>query len=189
MRNYLKKIPTLVLQLNKQRSYEKVLNLITKFSFENLGNRSNASKKNNLKKGEKNQFACGSFIMLNKKKQILIAPQNYAPEQKYMLLNTNIGHPGWVIKNKSRLILPNTDKHKSFVKILKTFRAGSAIYAPILENDKFVGQIICASQARNIMEEVDLTTLCVLANLASLYWTKLNGKIEIKKIYLNFHKN
>ena len=68
MRSYLKKIPRLVLQLNKQRSYEKVLNLITKFSFENLGNRSNVSKKNNLKKGEKNQFACGSFIMLKKKK-------------------------------------------------------------------------------------------------------------------------
>ena len=50
---------------------------------------------------------------------MLIAPQNYARDQKYMLLNTNIGHPGWVIKNKRKLILTNTDKHKSFVRILK----------------------------------------------------------------------
>ena len=103
------------------------------------------------------------------------------PEQKYMLLKTNVGHPGWVIKNKSRLILSNTDKHKSFVRILKTFRAGSAIYAPILINNKLIGQIICASQARNVMEEIDLSALCVLSNLASIYWSKLDGRIEIKK--------
>ena len=82
MRNYFKKIPKLILKLDKQRSFEKALDLITKFSFENLGNRIVANKKNNLKKGEKNQFACGSFILLDKKKQILIAPQNYTPEQK-----------------------------------------------------------------------------------------------------------
>ena len=187
MRNYFKKFPKLILKLDKQRSFEKALNLITKFSFENLGNRIVANKKNNLKKGEKNQFACGSFILLDKKKQILIAPQNYTPEQKYMLLKTNVGHPGWVIKNKSRLILSNTDKHKSFVRILKTFRAGSAIYAPILINNKLIGQIICASQARNVMEEIDLSALCVLSNLASIYWSKLDGRIELKKIYKNYH--
>ena len=66
-------------------------------------------------------------------------------------------------KNKKRLILPNTDTHKSFVKILKTFRAGSAIYAPIITSDKFIGQIICASQARNVMEEIDLSTLCAVS--------------------------
>ena len=71
MRNYFKKFPKLILKLDKQRSFEKALNLITKFSFENLGNRIVANKKNKLKKGEKNQFACGSFILLDKKKQII----------------------------------------------------------------------------------------------------------------------
>ena len=105
-----------------------------------------------------------------------------------MLLNTNIGHPGWVIKNKEKLILTNTDKHKSFVRILKTFRAGSAIYAPIISKNKFIGQIICASQARNVMEEIDLSTLCILSKLASCYWTKLKGKLEIRKLYLKKYK-
>lgn len=188
MRDYFELFPSLIDKIEKQKSFEKVLKLITKFSYENLGNRSKARKKTNLKKKEKNQYACGSFILLNPKKQILIAPQNYARDQKYMLLNTNIGHPGWVIKNKRKLILTNTDKHKSFVRILKTFRAGSAIYAPIISKNKFIGQIICASQARNVMEEIDLSALCILSKLASCYWTKLKGKLEIKKLYLKNHK-
>ena len=188
MRNYFELFPQLIHKIEKQRSFEKVLNLITKFSYENLGNRTKAKKKINLKKKEKNQYACGSFILLNPRKQILIAPQNYARDQKYMLLDTNIGHPGWVIKNKKKLILPNTDKHKSFVRILKTFRAGSAIYAPIISKNKFIGQIICASQARNVMEEIDLSALCILSKLASCYWVKLKGKSEIRKLYLKNHK-
>ena len=31
------------------------------------------------------------------------------------------------------------------------------------------------------MEEIDLSALCILSKLASCYWTKLNGKLEIKK--------
>lgn len=183
MRDYSKDIPKLVAELEDQKSFENVIKLITKFSSENLGNRSKVFEPGNLKKDEQNQFACGSFILIDDSKQILIGPQNYAKEQHYMVLDTNIGHPGWVIENKKRLILPDTDAHKSFVKILKTFRAGSAIYAPIITSDKFIGQIICASQARNVMEEIDLSTLCVLSNLASMYWVKLNGMSEIKRIY------
>jgi len=188
MRSYILKIPKLITSLETQISFEKALKLITFFSYSYLGNRSKAKTKGNLKNKEKNQFACGSFILLNSQKQILIAPQNYVQEQNYMTLKTNVGHPGWVIKNKKKLILANTDKHKSFVRILKTFRAGSAIYAPIISGKKFIGQIICASQARNVMEEIDLIYLCMLSNLASLYWVKLNGKSEIRKLYLKNHK-
>jgi len=183
MRNYLNKITNLISQLETSDSFEEVMKHITYFSFSNLGNRENAKITENLKEDEKDQYACGSFILVNKDKQILIAPQNYAKEQEYMILDTNIGHPGWVIENKQRLILTNTDEHKSFVKILKTFRAGSAIYAPILTSDKFIGQIICASQARNVMEEIDLSCLNILANLASVYWIKKDGQSEINKIY------
>jgi len=185
MRDYFKDIPKLAAKLEEQKSFESVIKLITKFSYENLGNRSKALESGNLKSDEKNQFACGSFILLDDNKQILIGPQNYGPEQHYMVLDTNVGHPGWVIKNKKRLILQNTDTHKSFVKILKTFRAGSVVYAPIITSDKFIGQIICASQSRNVMEEIDLSTLCVLSNLASLYWIKLDALPEIKTIFKN----
>ena len=103
MRNYFQNIATLTKNLENQISFEEVIKLITKFSYDNLGNRSNAMIEGNLKKGEKNLFACGSFIMINDDKQILIGPQNYAPEQEYMLLDTNIGHPSWVIKNKNQI--------------------------------------------------------------------------------------
>ncbi len=188
MRDYIKLLPEIIGQLEQQNSFEKVMNIITKFSYKNLGDRSKARIKGNIKKGEKNQYACGSFILLNSKKQILVAPQNYARDQKYMLLDTNIGHPGWVIKNKKKLILTNTDKHKSFVRILKTFRAGSAIYAPIIYKNIFIGQIICASQARNVMKEIDLSILCILSKLASNYWIKLKGKTEIRNLYLKNYK-
>ena len=189
MRNYLNKISDLIPQLENSLTFEEVMKKITHFSFSNLGNRKNAKKKENLKDGELDQYACGSFILINKEKQILIGPQNYAKEQEYMILDTNIGHPGWVIENKKRLILTNTDEHKSFVKILKTFRAGSAIYAPILTSNKFIGQIICASQARNVMEEIDLSCLNILANIASVYWIKKNGDTEVNEIYQNQLKN
>ena len=189
MRDYFKDIPKLIGKLDEERSFENIIKLITKFSSDNLGNRIKALESGNLKSDEKNQYACGSFILLDENKQILIGPQNYAPEQHYMILDTITGHPAWVIKNKKRLILPNTDTHKSFVKILKTFRAGSAIYAPIIVSDKFIGQIICASQARNVMEEIDLSTLCVLSNLASMYWIKLDGMAEIKKIFQEHNPN
>lgn len=189
MRNYLIKIKDLILKLEEANTFEDVMKEITYFSFSNLGNREKAKIAGNLKEGEKDQYACGSFIIVNQNKQILIGPQNYAKEQEYMILDTNIGHPGWVIENKKRLILTNTDEHQSFVKILKTFRAGSAIYAPVLTSERFVGQIICASQARNIMEEIDLSSLNFLANLASVYWIKKNGEAEINKIYQAKIKN
>ena len=189
MRNDLIKIKDLVSQLEAANSFEDVMKQITHFSYSNLGNREKAKISGNLKDGEKDLYACGSFILVNQEKQILIAPQNYAKEQEYMILDTNVGHPGWVIENKKRLILSNTDDHKSFVKILKTFRAGSAIYAPILTSEKLVGQIICASQARNIMEEIDLSCLNILANLASVYWIAKNGEAEISKLYQSKIKN
>jgi len=105
MREYLNKISDLIPQLEKSSTFEEVMKNITHFSFSNLGNRENAKKGENLKEGELDQYACGSFILINKDKQILIGPQNYAKEQEYMILDTNIGHPGWVIENKKRLIL------------------------------------------------------------------------------------
>ena len=45
MRGYLKHLPKLSKTLESQKSFEKVLQLITKFSVTNLGNRAKAKKK------------------------------------------------------------------------------------------------------------------------------------------------
>ena len=65
MREYFKDIPKLVAELEDQKSFENIIKLITKFSSENLGNRSKAFEPGNLKKDEQNQFACGSFILID----------------------------------------------------------------------------------------------------------------------------
>ena len=79
MRDYFKDIPKLVTELEEQKSFENVIKLITKFSSEKLGNRSRALESGNLKSDEKNQFACGSFILIDDNKQILIGPKIMRP--------------------------------------------------------------------------------------------------------------
>lgn len=169
---------------------EEALMLVTEAARTILGDRSRAVETGNLKDGEQDQYACGMFFLLpGGDKQMLLAPQNYGPEQNYMVINTDVGHPGWVIANQQPLILKNTDEHGSFVKILKTFRGGSVVYAPIVWNGEFLGQVICAAQARNVMEDPDLDVLVALANLAAALWVAHEGPQKLRSIYDAQHSN
>jgi len=179
-------ISNLLKKLALIKDPEKALSLISNVAFRNIGFRRNNSKKY-LKTGEKDLYACGFFLIINKKKQILIAPQNYGPEQNYLIIKTNLGHPAWVIKNKLPLLLKNTDHHKSFVKILATFRAGSVVYSPMVWGNRFLGQIICASQARNVMNEDSLNFLNILANIATLEWINKGGDNRLKLLIRKFN--
>jgi hypothetical protein len=163
-------------------SAEEALSIITRACSDNLGDRKIALVPGNLKEGEKDQYACGTFFILpDRSKQILLAPQNYGADQNHMIIGTDIGHPGWVIKNRKPLLLRNTDEHESFVKILKTFRAGSVVYAPIEWKDNIIGQIICAGQARNVMDQPDLELLITLSNLAAALWVAHGGLSDVDK--------
>lgn len=167
---------------------EEALALVTAAAQNILGNRNLATETGNLKAEEKDQYACGMFFILpDGERQILLAPQNYGLEQEYMVIETNIGHPGWVIANRKPLILKNTDDHGSFIKILQTFRGGSVVYAPIEWNGMFLGQIICAAQARNVMDDPDLEVLCALANLAASLWVAHKGPEMLQKIHDTHH--
>jgi hypothetical protein len=174
----------------KAGSAEEALSIVTRACMDHLGHRELAKEPGNLKEGEKDQYACGSFFLLpGASKQILLAPHNYGPEQHYMVIGTDIGHPGWIIKNRTSLLLRNTDEHQSFVKILKTFRAGSVVYAPIEWKGNFLGQIICAGQARNVMDTADLNLLVSLANLAGALWMAHDGPSEIKRLAEKYGKD
>ncbi len=179
-------ISNLLKKLTLIRDPEKALSLISNTAFKNIGVRKTNSKKI-LKTGEKDLYACGFFLIINKNKQILIAPQNYGPEQNYLIIKTNLGHPAWVIQNKLPLLLKNTDQHKSFVKILATFRAGSVVYSPMVWGNRFIGQIICASQARNVMNEDSLNFLNILANIAILEWINKGGDKRLKLLSRKFN--
>lgn len=182
------KLATVASDGSKAAGPEEALALVTAAASSILGDRSRATVAGNLKDGEKDQYACGMFFILpGGDRQMLLAPQNYGPEQNHMVIATDIGHPGWVIANRKPLILKNTDDHGSFVKILKTFRGGSVVYAPIEWNGEFLGQIICAGQARNVMDDPDLEVLVALANLAAALWVAHEGPKKLPSIFETHH--
>lgn len=182
------KLATVASEGSKAAGPEEALALVTAAAHAILGDRSRATEAGNLKEGEKDQYACGMFFILpGGDRQILLAPQNYGPEQNHMVIATDVGHPGWVIANRKPLILKNTDDHGSFVKILKTFRGGSVVYAPIEWNGEFLGQIICAGQARNVMDDPDLKVLVALANLAATLWVAHEGPQKLPAIFETHH--
>src|SRR5688500_4613591 len=125
-----------------------------------LGDREAHLTPGNLKKGERQQFACCCFVVTpDRSSQLLVAPVNFAPGQRHTTIDIGLGHPGHVVKTGQPMLLANTDEHRSFVKILQTFRAGSAVFAPLVWKGDAIGVIVCAAQARNTMGEADLEVL------------------------------
>ena len=162
------------LEADAAENAEEALQVITLALVNLLGDRNAHLQPGNLKKGEFQQFACGAlFLTPDGISNQLIAPVNYHP---------TIGHPGWMVKNQKPLLLENTDLDKSFVKILRTFRAGSVCYAPIKSENTYFGQIICAAQGRNTMTEDDLAVHIKFCQLASTLWVAKDGPNYMKSI-------
>ena len=171
------------LEADAAQNAEDAINVITLALVNLLGDRDAHLQPGNLKKGEFQQFACGAlFLTPDGLSNQLIAPVNYHPDQIHMKLDSTIGHPGWMVKNQKPLLLRNTDLDKSFVKILRTFRAGSVCYAPIKLENTYFGQIICAAQGRNTMTEDDLAVHISFCQLASTLWVAKDGPNYMKSI-------
>jgi hypothetical protein len=155
---------------------EDALWTITRTLPDVLGDREAHLKPGNLKEGEKQQFASGCFmVMPDRQTNILIAPVNFGPKQRHMRIAHDLGHPGHVIKTKQPMLLANTDEHRSFVKILETFRAGSPMFAPMMWQGEALGVLICAAQARHTMSEADLEVHVAFSHLAAAQWIAHGG--------------
>ncbi|ETW97802.1 MAG: hypothetical protein ETSY1_21265 [Candidatus Entotheonella factor] len=136
-----------------------------------LGDREAHLQPGDLKAGEQQQYACGCFIVTpDEQHQVLVAPVNFGPTQRHMKIDITLGHPGTVVASKQPLLLANTDMHKSFVKILETFRAGSAVFAPLMWGSDALGVLICASQARHTFNKTDLAVHVAFSHLAAAQW-------------------
>ncbi len=162
---------------------EEALWCITRAVHGFLGDREAHLQPDNLREGEKQQFAAGCFmVMPDRKTNVLVADVNFLPHQHHMRIPYDLGHPGHVIATKTPMLLANTDEHRSFVKILETFRAGSPVFAPILWKGDALGVLICAAQARHTMSEADLEVHVAFSHLAAAQWMAHGGPAYLSSL-------
>lgn len=129
-----------------------------------------------LKEGERHYFVGGVFLVApDEASHLLVAEWGFPPEQHRLHFPLDTGHPGWVWQNRTPLILENTDEHSDFKQILKSSRMGSAMYAPMLWEGKFLGQIITAAQARNTFSRPDRDRIAAMASIAAGLYMAKNG--------------
>lgn len=137
-----------------------------------------------LKPGERHFHVGGVFMVSpDETSHLLIAEWGFPAAQHRLYYPLDTGHPGWVWKNEQALILENTDEHGDFKQILKTARMGSAIYAPMIWQGKFIGHLITAAQARNTYSPPDLVRLQALAALAASAYMAKNGPRQLARIW------
>ena len=106
---------------------------------------------------------------------IIAAPVNFQAEQYHERIPITVGHPGHVAATRRGVMLADTSHHQSFVKILQTFRAASAMQVPLLWKGDYLGLLICANSARGAFEEVDYRVCEAFARLAAALWMAHGG--------------
>lgn len=141
-----------------------------------LGDKHAPRRPGALKPGEHQFSVCGAFMLTpDRRHNLLVAEVGFPPEQHRLRIDVELGHPGWVVGRHEPLILANTDDDAEFKQILKTSRMGSALYAPMIWRGDFLGQLVCASQARHTYEGADLDVLVAYATVAAALWVAHDG--------------
>ena len=144
--------------------------------FETLGDRTAHLKAGALLEGEQQYFVAGAFFVTPDRHYHMICGNvGFPPEQERLCIPLDGGHPGQVYASRAKKILKNTDEHGTFRQYLKSSRMGSTIFAPLIWQDKFIGQLIFAAQARNTMRDEDLQALVAVAQLATAAWVAHRG--------------
>jgi hypothetical protein len=120
--------------------------------------------------------AAAAFLATpNGQYHLIAAPVNFRPEQYHELIAIDTGHPGVVARTRRGIFLADTSHHESFVKILQTFRAASAMQVPMLWKGRYLGVLICANAARGAFEELDFAAMEAFAALAAALWMAHDG--------------
>ena len=155
---------------------EQAIAILMKACYETLGDRQAHLTPGALKSGEHQYLVAGAFFVTpDQKYHMLTGSIGFPPEQARLMIPIDGGHPGHVYETQKKLILKNTDEHGAFRQYLKSSRMGSALYAPMIWNGVFIGQLLVAAQARNTMREMDLDALVAIARLATAIWVAKNG--------------
>ncbi len=136
-----------------------------------------------LRAGERQFSVCGLFVLTpDRRHNLLLAEVGFPPEQHRLRIDATLAHPGWVVEHRRPLILANTDLDADFKQILKTSRMGSALYAPMTWKGELLGQLLCASQARNTYEPADLDVLQAFAEAGAALWIAHGGPAFLAEI-------
>lgn len=122
------------------------------------------------------QTACTAFMLTpDERFHLITAPVNFGPDQHHEKVAVDLGHPAHVAQTRLPLLLRDTRHHQSFVKILQTFRAGSAMFAPMLWGQDYLGVIICACAVPGTFSENDLVLHRSFAAVAASIWVARGG--------------
>src|SRR5262249_56180443 len=155
---------------------EKALWCVTRTLPSLLGDASAAARPGALRDGAQPASAATAFMVTpDRRYHLITAPVNFRPEQHHELVAIALGHPGVVAATRRGIMLADTSHQESFVKILQTFRAGSAMQLPILWKGEYLGVLICANAARGAFAEIDFRALHTFANLSAALWMAHDG--------------
>lgn len=155
---------------------EEAMYAIVRGCFDLLGDRQAYLRPESLKNGEENFYVAGVLLVTPAHDyHMLVGNIGFPPEQRRLMIPINAGHPGWVYENNAPLILDNTDDYGEFRQFLKTSRMGSTIFAPMIWQGHFHGQLIMAAQARWTMRNSDLAILVAAARIAAACWIAHDG--------------
>jgi signal transduction protein with GAF and PtsI domain len=159
------------------RGAEEALWCVTRTLPSLLGDAAAATRPGALPDAAVPASAATAFMVTpDRKHHLITAPVNFRPEQHHELVAITLGHPGVVAATRRGVMLADTSHHESFVKILQTFRAGSAMQVPMLWQGEYLGALICANAARGAFAEVDFRALHAFANLAAALWMAHDGQ-------------
>ena len=156
---------------------ESALRLCVEANLRITGDAEAYKRPSSLKDGEQHFFVGGIFLVTpGKESHILVADWGFPTEQYRLKIPLDTGHPGWVWKYQVPLILENTDDYSNFKQILRTSRMGSAIYAPMMWQGTFLGQMIAAAQARYTFRPADLDRITTMAAVATSLYVAKGGR-------------
>lgn len=162
---------------------EEALEVVTGCVVELLGDKKAHLKPGALKEGERQYAVAGVFMISpDRRHNVLLANQNFPPEQHHIHIDIELGHPGETVRTRKPRLLANTDEHPDYKQILKTSRMGSSYYAPLKWKGEMLGQLISGAQARHTYRPIDLEILCAFADVASALWVTHKGPANLDAI-------
>jgi len=130
-------------------------------------------------------FVAGAFLVTpDQDWHMLTASLGFPPEQTRLMIPIDGGHPGRVRSSGAALHLPDTDAEAgSFKQYLKTARMGSAIYAPMIWQGQFLGQIVLAGRAAFSLSADDFAVMRAAAPLAAAVYVAQGGPEWLAQMY------